>query len=122
LRFAPKPVDLVDAGRSCDVAILNATHGTTAALLLAGKPSLQIPLYLEQQLTADNVAKMGAGLTAEADRPDRVLEQFERLLADNRFGAAARDFGERYADYKSVDQIDRMVERIERLIPQAVGA
>ena len=122
LRFAPRPVDLDAAGRWCDVAILNATHGTTAELLLAGKPSLQIPLFLEQQLTADNVVRMGAGLTAEANRPDRVVEQLDRLLADGRYAEAARQFEERYADYNCLDQIDAMVEQIEQLIPQTVGA
>ena len=115
-------MDLDAAGRWCDVAILNATHGTTAELLLAGKPSLQIPLFLEQQLTADNVVRMGAGLTAEANRPDRVVEQLDRLLADGRYAEAARQFEERYADYNCLDQIDAMVEQIEQLIPQTVGA
>jgi hypothetical protein len=122
LRFAPRPVDLDAAGRWCDVAILNATHGTTAALLLAGKPSLQIPLFLEQQLTADNVVRMGAGLTAEANRPDCAVEQLDRLLGDDRFAEAARQFRGRYADFYRLDQIDAMVDRIEGLTPQAIGA
>jgi hypothetical protein len=117
LRFAPRPVDLNAAGQWCDVAILNATHGTTAALLMAGKPSLQIPLFLEQQLTADNVVRMGAGLCVEANRPDRVVEQLDQLVGDDWYAAAAREFSHRYADYNHLDQIDAMVERIERLIP-----
>jgi hypothetical protein len=121
LRFVPRPVDLVAAARSCDVAILNATHGTTAELLLAGKPCLQVPLFLEQQLTADNVVRMGAGLTAEANRPERAVEQLDRLLADGRYADAARQFSCRYADYNGLDQIDAMVDRIEQLIPQGVA-
>ncbi|HKD35681.1 MAG TPA: hypothetical protein VKB78_02745, partial [Pirellulales bacterium] len=120
-QFASRPIDLEMAGQWCDVAILNATHGATAALLLAGKPSLQIPLYLEQQLTADNVVRMGAGLTAEANRPDRAIEQLEHLLVDDRYAAAASKFSHRYADFNRLDQIDVMVDRIERLIPQTVG-
>jgi hypothetical protein len=117
LRFVPRPVNLDEAGKSCDLVILNATHGTTAAILLAGKPSLQIPLFLEQQLTADNVVRMGAGLIAESNQPNRVVEQLDRLLANVQYAQAAEEFHRRYEGYDRPAQIEKMVERIERLLP-----
>src|SRR4030042_6983406 len=48
LRFADKPQDMSKILAQCDLAILNATLNTTINLLLAGKPALHLPLYLEQ--------------------------------------------------------------------------
>jgi len=46
---------------SCDAAVLHSGQGATAAVLLAGKPILQIPLVLEQRLTAEATVRLGAG-------------------------------------------------------------
>jgi hypothetical protein len=117
LRFASEAVELGAAGRECDLAILNGTHGTTAAMLLAGKPSLQIPLYLEQQISADNVVKMGAGLAAEANNGPRVVDQLETLLdSTDRFAPAAALFASRYAGFDDRDQIGRFAARVEHLL------
>jgi hypothetical protein len=117
LRFATEAVELGAAGRDCDLAILNGTHGTTAAMLLAGKPSLQIPLYLEQQLSADNVVRMGAGLTAEANNAPRVVGQLETLLDNTgRYEPAAAAFASRYASFDGGGQIDRLAAQVEHLL------
>jgi hypothetical protein len=98
LRFAERPVELGLAGRQCDIAILNATHGTTASMLLAGKPLLLIPLYLEQQISADNVARMGAGLSADPNRALHIVDQLDGLLGSDGFRNAAGRFAQRYSD------------------------
>ncbi len=48
IRFENEPPYLGQVSKECDVAILNGTHNTTASLLLAGKPMLQLPEFLEQ--------------------------------------------------------------------------
>ncbi len=53
VRFADQPVNMARAGQGCDLAILNGTHGATAQILLAGKPSLHFPLFLEQGMLAE---------------------------------------------------------------------
>lgn len=116
LQFASQPVDLAAAGKWCDVALLNATHGTTAAMLLAGRPTLQIPLFLEQQLTADNVVRMGAGLIAPANRPDESIRQLTKLLSDGSFAQAAQRFQQRYAHFDRRGQLDRLIARVEQLL------
>jgi hypothetical protein len=117
LRFMAEPVELGAAGQQCDLAILNATHGTTAAMLLAGKPSLQIPLYLEQQLSADNVVRMGAGLSAEANNAPRVVSQLETLLDSTAcYEPAAAAFASRYASFDYRGQVDRLAAHVEHLL------
>ena len=39
VRFTDAPIEMARAARECDLAILNGTHATTVAMLLAGKPA-----------------------------------------------------------------------------------
>ncbi len=121
LRFADEPVNLAAAGRWCDVALLNATHGTTAEILLTGKPILQIPLFLEQQLTADNVDRLGAGLTSPANDPAVAIEQLQKLMTDSSYRQTAEQFRRRYAHFNPQVRLDRMMARVEELIPARDG-
>jgi hypothetical protein len=75
VRVLSDAVDLAAAGADCDIAIGHATHGFTAAMLLANKPQLLLPLVLEQRLTAERVQKLGLGLIADnRDGKDVILK------------------------------------------------
>ncbi|MDP2794924.1 MAG: hypothetical protein Q8O25_12745, partial [Sulfurisoma sp.] len=52
LRFSEAPVDIEGARAACELAICHGGHGTTAAMLLAGKPLLLLPMHSEQGMTA----------------------------------------------------------------------
>jgi hypothetical protein len=43
VRIKKEPLDMHEVARQCDLAILNGTHASTAAMLLAGKPTLHFP-------------------------------------------------------------------------------
>lgn len=49
LRFETRRLDLAQVGAACDLAVLNGNHGTTCAMLLAGRPILQLPRTLERR-------------------------------------------------------------------------
>lgn len=119
LTLTNRPVDLVRAGVDSDISILNATHGTTAALLLGGSPILQIPFYQEQQLVAERVQTMGAGLIADRTNGRHVVTQFHRLLDCNRAPRVASQFADRYREVEPMQQLEAMVGRIESLLPRA---
>ena len=106
-------------GEDCDAAILNGGHGATAEMLLAGKPILQLPLALEQRLTADAVARLGAGLKVPAGQPESVRPALEALLTDSHFTAAARSFADRYAPFDPERQCDAMLSRAEALLSES---
>jgi hypothetical protein len=118
LHFADGPINLVKAARECDLAILNGTHGSAAAMLLAGKPTLHIPIFLEQGVTAQAVAKLGAGINVMPNEPAKISAGLQALLHLEQFGNAARGFAAQYADFDSARQIAKMVDRVEQL---AVG-
>ena len=116
LRFENERLNLHQVGKHCDFAILNGTHGTTVSMLLAGKPILQVPIYLEQALNSAAVARLGAELTAEPTRPERIAEKLRALVNSDVYAEAARRFAARYADFVPERQIDRMVGRAQELL------
>ena len=105
LRFERERLDMSEVARQCDLAILNGTPATTLAMLLAGKPSLQIPIYLEQALNARVVAQLGLGLAASPERPEQIAASLTSLLQDDRYAEAAREFAARHADFDPQRQI-----------------
>jgi UDP:flavonoid glycosyltransferase YjiC (YdhE family) len=117
LRFEMSPLHLGQAAKECDLAILNSGHGTTAAMLLAGKPALLIPIYLEQGLLA-KAAERNTGAALEASHKDgeQVVQRLEKMLGSDDYADAAHRFAARYADFDPVEQNERMVDRMEQLI------
>jgi UDP-N-acetylglucosamine:LPS N-acetylglucosamine transferase len=108
--------DMARVARECDAAVMHAGQGTTAALLMAGKPLLNIPLVLEQRLTANAVRRTGAGLVAPASSCDEVGEKLDALLDDLSYANAARRVALKYASFDPAAQVARMVARVEGLI------
>ncbi|MCA9790907.1 MAG: hypothetical protein KC910_03900 [Candidatus Eremiobacteraeota bacterium] len=90
-----QPVDLARAARECDLAITHAGHGSTTALLLAGKPVFLCPRSLEQamlghRLNAQGLAHSLNFLEPEPDLPGRL----EAWLGDEALGRSVRAFAE----------------------------
>jgi UDP:flavonoid glycosyltransferase YjiC (YdhE family) len=118
LSFASQPVDISQVAEQCDLAILHGTLGTATAMLLAGKPSLQIPILVEQGLAAMAIARLGAGLMALPSAPDQIRLSLRQLLVDDRYLSAARAFAKRHSDYRPGVAIQKLVDRAEQLATQ----
>jgi UDP:flavonoid glycosyltransferase YjiC (YdhE family) len=116
VRYVDAPIDMTEAARGCDFAVSHAGHGTTSAMLLAGKPLLQIPFQVEQACLARRVGDLGAGLTAAPDRPEAICAGFDTLLADPRFAEGARAFAARHASFDPDRALAGVVGRIEGLL------
>jgi MoaA/NifB/PqqE/SkfB family radical SAM enzyme len=116
IRFEVEPLDMVKVGKTCDLAILNGTAGTTATILLAGRPVLQVPISLEQGHVAMAVGRLGAGLMASSDRPERIVDALTRMLASETYAEAARRFAARHANFDPQRQVAGMLGRIEALL------
>ncbi|HUT09615.1 MAG TPA: hypothetical protein VMY42_03900 [Thermoguttaceae bacterium] len=116
LCFESEPLDLDHVGRQCDLAILNGTHGTTASMLLAGKPTLQIPIFLEQALGSAAVARLGAGLPASMTKPEQIENTLMKLLDSEKHAASARLFSIRHTSFSAARQINRALQVAEELL------
>lgn len=89
-------------------------HRATA-LLMAGKPILQLPIYLEQMLNAAATVRLGAGLSARINRPEEIAVKLMALLCSESHAEAAGRFAKRHADFAPGHQVDKALRRIEEL-------
>jgi UDP:flavonoid glycosyltransferase YjiC (YdhE family) len=104
----------VDA--ECDLAVLNGNHATTLTMLLAGKPVLQSPLFVEQGLNARATVELGAGLSTFPRGLDVFREQLADLLDSPKYMSAAGQFAAKYAGFSREREISDSIRRLEDLL------
>lgn len=121
LRFAQAPVDLREVGDACDAAVLNGTHGTTAAFLLAGKPTLHLPIYLEQELVVGRVRRLGAGDGLPRNRPQELVPKLNELLEGGIAAKAAQGFAARYVAHDPRIAAVSLADRVESVVNRSFG-
>lgn len=115
LTFVEQPMDLPTLVRRSDFAVLYASHGSTSACLLAGKPILQVPFTLEQTMTAAAVERLGAGIRADMTRPLSLSETIARFLDSDGYATAAQQFSQRYQDFDAKSQSHAVASELENI-------
>jgi hypothetical protein len=119
IHFEDRPLDLRRVAEHCDLAVLNAGHGATAAMLLAGVPVLLVPIHLEQGLLARAAVRNTNGAAVEANPKDgpRLVAALNEMLASlPQHTAAARAFAARHASFDPREQVERIAGRVEELL------
>ncbi len=117
LHITSTPLDLRRVGQECDLAVLTGGHGSTASLLLSGKPLFLIPNNLEQSLTAAHVQQLGAGVAADRQRLPHLESQWAHLLGElPRLRTAAEAFATTYAGYDAESQLAEVIRRVRALL------
>jgi UDP:flavonoid glycosyltransferase YjiC (YdhE family) len=115
VHVSPMVLDLQTALVEADFAILNGTHATTSAALLAGKATVQFPLLLEQWVLAERVAELAAGFVVPANRA-QLLPECLRRTASGEGRDGARTFAAKYAQFDRQASVNMAVESIESAI------
>ncbi|MGA2031912.1 MAG: hypothetical protein ABSG68_06635 [Thermoguttaceae bacterium] len=116
LCFQTNRLDLHRAAAECDLAILNGTHGSTVLTLLAGKPALQLPLVLEQDLNARATVRLGAGARVSPWQGQGLAVALSGLLQSDAYTEAARRFAARYAQHSPREESQRAVADLLSLL------
>lgn len=75
-------------------------------------------LSTREALTGRAIERLGAGLSAQIDRPDEITGKLISVVSSEQYAEAARRFANRYADFDPQDSIARIVTRIEGLLEQ----
>jgi hypothetical protein len=119
IQIEQSAVDIEAAARECDVAIVNGTHGTTANMLLAGKPVLMLPLTQEQFVTAARVEQLGAGVTVPFFDAQELRASLQAVLNLGSYRTRAEQFAARYKAWTTESQTAAIVDRIEDLVAGA---
>jgi UDP:flavonoid glycosyltransferase YjiC (YdhE family) len=115
LQFPNGPIAISDAAKACDLAITNSTHGASVAMLLAGKPLVQIPLLMEQALFGQAVERLRAGITGYSKDPKSVAQCVGQVLDNPKYRSAAQLFAAKYRDFPHEAQLERMLDRMEAM-------
>ncbi len=121
LKFAEKPLDMDSIGQTADLAICNAGHGGTTELLLSGVPLLLLPLNGEQNMVAENVERLGAGLSAPHLHPNGMTEKLDTLIKEPGFKEAAQRFSETYKGSNMTNLSDTVLKTIDVLLNSVSG-
>jgi hypothetical protein len=116
LRFETERLDLEQVGQQCDLAICYGAHATSIAMLLAARPTLQLPRFLEHTLNAQAAVRQGAALIAPPDDPKAIVTQLQAMLDSDQYTQRARDFAGRYAVFDPTQQSQHMLEQAELLL------
>ena len=116
LCFTSSPVDLDQTRSGCDIAITNGAHTTAATFLLAGKPQLLLPIYLEQAISAHNIEQTGAGLRSVSLEPQDMITKLQVLLDNPRCRLAAEAFAKQYADFDADAMEQKLIEHVDSLL------
>ncbi len=117
LQLSQEPLDLQQVAAEADLAILNGTHGTSAAMLLGGTPTLQLPIFLEQRLLAERICRFGAGLVANRKNVSDTITRLHQMLGSTSYADRAQRFAEIYRRVSPSRQFDKMMDALETLLP-----
>lgn len=118
------PLRLFCPGATPDLTICHAGHGSVAASLVAGVPLLLAPIYVEQDITARNVERLGAGRRVAPDASPATLRQaLDELLDAPACRAAAASFHAAHPGYSPGTAAARIAAAIDRALngSRAVG-
>ena len=117
MRFLKRPVDAAVAAAWCDIGLLNATHGMLCAMLMAGKPTLNVPVQFEQRLLSLKLVELSAGVAASGNEPAQVVKALDFVLANrDRLTEGAGRFAGRYRDYDPDAAVRKLVERLDVIL------
>jgi hypothetical protein len=115
LHFCNASLNIELASRECEFAVTNGNPGTTTAFLLAGKPTLQIPLQLEQALFTQAVLRLDAGTAAGPTDGSAMRPRLSALLNQASYREGAERFAAKYRDFEPQQAITAIVNRIAEL-------
>jgi UDP:flavonoid glycosyltransferase YjiC (YdhE family) len=82
-------------------------------MLLAGKPLLLLPIFLEQQILAERIVGLGVAVSAASERAKEVVSGLEQLIGNKMLGAYAAGFGKRHDDFDAARKTEEMASLIE---------
>jgi UDP:flavonoid glycosyltransferase YjiC (YdhE family) len=108
LAFVTKPLKISSVVDHADLAILNAGHGTCAAMMLAGVPMLLSPKNSEQRMLARVIETRGIAAEFRPGKTDE-LETWVWRLDETRKSRAKR-VGMRYENLRQVEVVATIID------------
>jgi hypothetical protein len=106
----------------CDIVVCQSQE-VVAPALLAGKPVLMLPVFVEQMMILHRVAQQGLGHGVAPDSDVAVLDGALRRLVDDRAcRLRAVNFGRGYDGYQPADAVEAVADGIHELLSYELSA
>jgi UDP:flavonoid glycosyltransferase YjiC (YdhE family) len=103
----------------CDIVICQG-HDAAVPALLAGKPLLMLPVFVEQMMTLHRIATQGLGHGIEPSADAAAIDAAVRRLVDDRVTRLrAVNFSRLYDAYQPGIAIDAIADEIDELLTLA---
>lgn len=102
--------------QQADLIVSNGNHGTAAAAMLGGVPSLAFPLHQEQVCCARRVAESGLGASLPGKNGKGLPALLARLLDSDTMRMTCQRSAERYASFDFEHSIVTMTRDIAGLL------
>lgn len=113
---ATEPVDLKIVASLADGVITNGSLNSVAGFLAAGLPQLALPSNLERHMVGRRLELTGGGLMTRWREPERLADKLRAVISDRSFRRNAERFAARYHATSAVQQRDRMMADLERVL------
>lgn len=110
-----EPVNLNFAFEECDAVLSYGGAGFISASLLAGKPMVFYVRNLEPYLSAQQVAKLGAGILPNPQSPASVMAGLDQVLSSESFSVAAKSFALKYDGQLVHNAASKVVAAVSQL-------
>lgn len=120
MSFSTAPLDMTQISGSCDLAVCHGGSGTTAALLLAGKPLMLLPMQMEQVMTARRLAALGVAVALIPEATAQMPRLLKKMMADSGLTTAAGQFAARHVGYDQTTTIALAADRCEALMSRTL--
>jgi UDP:flavonoid glycosyltransferase YjiC (YdhE family) len=108
--FAP----IAEALPRCRAVVQSGSHGTNAAVLASGLPSVTIPQVVDQVWNAHRIEQLGAGVAVTGTPSlENLSSALDAVTTQGRFSESASTLAERIAEE---DGVRRACEEIEAML------
>lgn len=117
LKISDRAVQLEHVLGGCRFVVGYGSHHLTAESLLAGKPLLLLPNYLEQELTCRAVERLGAGIsTIGKGRKMRLNRLIAQMCDDESLRTAAEGFAAKQDSWSAEESAEALAESCENMV------
>lgn len=116
MSISVEPLDMAAVCSSCDLALSHGGGGTTAAMLLAGKPQMLFPMQMEQTMTARQLCALGVAVQVAPEATGQMPRLLKKTLADTALREAAEQRATQFAGYDQHATVRHVVDRCEALL------
>lgn len=100
MRVTPEPLRMSQMAAQCTLAVCHGGAGTSAAMLLAGKPLLLLPMQMEQAMTAQRLARQGVACAVTIEAVAQLPQLLRQVMDDTALAQAAQAFAQRHQHYQ----------------------